>query len=79
MSNKGMIINECERMNAARRVFEGRIDSASFFRNIHGDLLISGVEAGNMAMVLDLFYSGLEKNDMPTILLTSHPELMTAV
>ena len=79
MSNKGMIINECERMNAARRVFEGRVDSASFFRNIHGDLLISGVEAGNMAMVLDLFCSGLEKNDMPTILLTSHPEMMTAV
>ena len=79
MSNKGMIINECERMNAARRVFEGRVDSASFFRNIHGDLLISGVEAGNQAMVLDLFCSGLEKNDMPTILLTSHPRLMTAI
>lgn len=79
MGNKGMIINECERMNAARRVFEGRVDSASFFRNIHGDLLISGVEAGNHAMVLDLFCSGLEKNDMPTILLTSHPELMTAI
>ena len=79
MSNKGMIINECERMNAARRVFEGRVDSASFFRNIHGDLLISGVEAGNQAMVLDLFCSGLEKNDMPTILLTSHPGLMTAI
>ena len=79
MSNKGMIINECERMNAARRVFEGRIDSASFFRNIQGDLLISGVEAGNQAMVLDLFYSSLEKNDMPTILLTSHPGLMMAI
>ena len=79
MSNKGMIINECERMNAARRVFEGRVDSASFFRNIHGDLLISGVEAGNQAMVLDLFCCCLEKNDMPTILLTSHPGLMTAI
>lgn len=79
MSNKGMIINECERMNAARRVFEGHIDSASFFRNIHGDLLISGIDAGNQAMVLDLFYSSLEKNDMPTILLTSHPGLMMAI
>ena len=47
MSNKGMIINECERMNAARRVFEGRIDSASFFRKIHGDLLIRHVNASN--------------------------------
>ena len=79
MSNKGMIINECERMNAARRVLEGRVDSASFFRNIRGDLLITGVEAGNQAMVLDLFCSGLDRNDMPTILLTSHPDMMVAI
>lgn len=79
MSNKGMIINECERMNAARRVFEGRVDSESFFHNIHGDLLISGVEAGNHTMVLDLFCSGLEKKDMPTILLTGHLKLMKTI
>lgn len=79
MSNKGMIINECERMNAARRVLEGRVDSTSFFRNIRGALLITGVEAGNQAMVLDLFCSGLDRNDMPTILLTSHPDLMAAI
>lgn len=79
MSNKGMIINECKRMNAARRVLIGRVDSASFFRNIRGDLLITGVEAGNQAMVMDLFCSGLEKKDMSTILLTSHPNLMTAI
>lgn len=79
MSNKGMIINECERMNAARRVLEGRVDSASFFRNIRGDLLITGVEVGNQAMVLDLFCSGLDRNDMPTILLTSHPDMMVAI
>lgn len=79
MSNRGMIIHECERLNAARRVFEGRIDSASFFRNIHGDLLMSGVDAKNMTLVMDLFCSGLEKNDMPTILLTSHLKLITAV
>lgn len=79
MGNKGMIIRECERLNAARRVFEGRIDSASFFRTIRGDLLITGGEAGNQAMVLDLFCSCLERNDMPTIILTSHPEVMTAI
>ena len=79
MSNKGMIINECEHMNAARRVFFGRVDSVSFFRTIRGDLLISGVEAGNLDMVLDLFCSSLEKEDMPTILLTSHPDLLMAV
>ena len=79
MSNKGMIIRECERLNAARRVFEGRVDSASFFRRIRGDLVITGGEAGNQAMVLDLFCSCLERNDMPTIILTSHPEMMTAI
>ena len=79
MSNKGMVINECKRLNAARHVLEGYVDSASFFRNIRGDLLISGVEAGNQAMVLDLFCGCLERNDMPTILLSSHPELLTAV
>ncbi len=79
MSNKGMIINECTRLNAARRVFKGRIDSGSFFRKIQGDLLITGGEAGNQAMVFDLFRSGLEKKDMPTILLTSHLDLMVAI
>lgn len=37
MSNKGMIIKECTRLNAARRVLEGHIDCASFseeFREI---------------------------------------------
>ena len=74
-----MIIRECERLNAARRVFEGRVYSASFFRRIRGDLVITGGEAGNQAMVLDLFCSCLERNDMPTIILTSHPEVMTAI
>ncbi len=30
-------------------------------------------------MMLDLFRRSLEKNDMPTILLTSHLNLMTAI
>ena len=55
MSNKGMIINECTRLNMARRVVEGRVDSATFFRKIHGDLLITGNEAGNQEMLLDPF------------------------
>ena len=79
MSNKGMIINECAQLNVARRVLEGRVDSATFFRKIHGDLLITGNEAGNQEMLLDLFQCGMEKSDMPTILLTSHLELMTKI
>lgn len=79
MSNKGMIINECTQLNVARRVLEGRVDSATFFRKIHGDLLITGNEAGNQEMLLDLFRRSMEKSDMPTILLTSHLELMTKI
>lgn len=79
MSNKGMIIKECERLNAARRVLEGRVDSASFFRKIQGDLLVTGSEAGNQELILELFCSSLEKSDMPTILLTSHMDLMTTI
>lgn len=79
MRNKRMIINECIRLNAARCVFEGRVDSSTFFRKIRGDLLITGGEAGNQAMVLDLFCSSLERSDMPTILLTSHLDMMTAI
>ena len=79
MSNKGMIINECTQLNVARRVLEGRVDSATFFRKIHGDLLITGNEAGNQEMLLDLFRCSMEKSDMPTILLTSHLELMTKI
>lgn len=30
MSNKGMVINECKRLNATRHVLEGCVDSASF-------------------------------------------------
>ena len=54
MSNKGMIIRECEHLNSARRVLEGRIDCDMFFRSICGDLLITGMEAGNKEMVLSL-------------------------
>ena len=52
MSYKGMIIRECEHLNSARRVLEGRIDCDMFFRSICGDLLITGMEAGNKDMVL---------------------------
>ncbi|NCC44884.1 MAG: hypothetical protein EOM18_15195, partial [Clostridia bacterium] len=79
MSNKGMIIRECERLNDARRVFEGRIDSTGFFRTIRGDLLVTGGEAGNQALILDLICSCLEKKDMPTIILSSHPAVLTAL
>lgn len=79
MSNKGMIIRECERMNTARRVLEGRVDSTCFFRTIRGDLLMTGKEAGNRSLVLDLICSCLEKQDMPTIILTSHEAVLTAL
>lgn len=77
MSNKRMIMRECEHMNEARRVYEGKISSGKFFRTIRGNLLMAGNEAGNHKMMLDLVLSYLERNDMPTIVLSSHKELLT--
>ena len=71
MSDKGMIIRECKSLNASRRVFEGRIDSTNFFRTIRGDLLLTGGEARNQTLILDLIWNYLERKDIPTIILTS--------
>lgn len=80
MSNKAMVTNECNRMNdVARRVLEGRIDSETFFRTIRGDLLITGTAAGNPAIVLDLFRCCVEREDIPTILLTSHQDALRSI
>ena len=79
MSNKGMIIRECEHLNSARRVLEGRIDCDMFFRSICGDLLITGMEAGNKEMVLSLVRACMEKRDVSTIVLTSHQELAALI
>ena len=76
MNNKGMIIRECERLNEIRRAYIGKIDHHSFFSTIHGDLLISGCEAGNLDMITDLVCTCMKRNDCPTIVLSAHLELL---
>ena len=79
MSNRGMIMRECDRMNETRRVYEGKIDSGRFFRTIRGDLLMTGNEAGDQEMMLDLVYSCMERGDLPTLVLSGHMELLRAL
>ncbi len=76
MNNKGIIIRECERLNEVRRVHIGKIDHHSFFSTIHGDLLISGCEAGNLDMITDLVCACMKRNDYPTVVLSAHLELL---
>lgn len=64
-------------MNAiTRRVYKGKIDYEEFFRKIRGDLLIAGSEAGNHKLILELVRRTLECADIPTIVLSSHMELL---
>lgn len=79
MSNRGMIMRECDRMNETRRVYEGKIDSSRFFRTIRGDLLMTGNEAGDQEMMLDLVCSCMERGDLPTLVLSGHMELLRAL
>lgn len=50
-----------------------------FFRSICGDLLITGMEAGNKEMVLSFVRACMEKRDVSTIVLTSHQELAALI
>lgn len=79
MENKALIMRECDRANAARRVCTGRVDYQSFFCSIRGDLLISGRGADDRTMITDLIYGELSKGDLPTIVLSSHTDLFQAL
>lgn len=73
--NKAMIMRECNRRNAVRRVCSGSIDHKTFFHNIRGDLLISGYAAANLNMLADMISEFTRREGMPTIVLSSHTEL----
>lgn len=79
MENRTFIIRECERVNATRRVCTGSIDYHNFFRNIHGDLLISGKGAGERTMITDLVCEYFSKGDLPTIVLSSDIDLFRSL
>lgn len=73
--NKTMIMRECDRRNTVRRVYNGSVDHITFFRNISGDLLISGYVAANMNLIADMITEYMRRDDMPTIVLSGHTEL----
>lgn len=72
---KSTIIRECERINAARRVYYARIDHNSFFQQTKGDLLISGYNTENPDMTADLVCNYIKRGDIPAVVLSPHPEL----
>ena len=74
--NKNNIIRQCEQRNALRRVYRERIDCSTFFQNVKGNMLISGMHASNSKLLSDMIKSYYERRDMPTIVLTSHLELL---
>ena len=74
-SNKGMVLRECDRLNETRGVMTGSVSHTTFFHRIQGDLLISGYLASNLSLITDLVLEYLCRKDMPTILLSCHPEL----
>lgn len=77
--SKAMIIRECERLNANRRVSRGLVDHVTFFRNITGDLLISGYIASDFTLLADMIAEYMKRQDMPTIVLSGHMQLLEIV
>lgn len=76
VGSKTRIMMECERRNQVRRVSYGHTDHKTFFRNIQGDLLISGYGASNLTMLADMVCEYANRGDMPTILLSVHTDLL---
>lgn len=77
MGNKAIIMKECDKANVVRRVCKGRVNRTEFFQNVYGHLLISGCEAGDIIMLADMICEYAERNDMPTVVLSSHSELLS--
>lgn len=77
--NKAIIIRECDRRNEIRRVRRGTVDHKTFFRNIRGDLLISGYIASDMTLISDMVTEYVHRDDMPTIVLSAHSDLFNSL
>ena len=73
--NKAMIMCECDRRNAVRRVRTGTVDHISFFKNIRGDFLMSGYIASERTLIADMITEYMHRDDMPTIVLSAHLDL----
>lgn len=76
MSNKHAVMRECDRANLVRRVYRGRVEHSTFFKNVKGNLLLSGSLAVDGELLADMIRSFADRGDMSTIVLTSHRELL---
>lgn len=75
-----MVVRECKKANMDRGVSAGRVDYHTFFQNISGPLLMSGINAGNLPMLADMACDYAARGDrIPTILLTGHLKLLEAL
>lgn len=72
MSEKSKVIRECERLNRTRKVYYEKVNYPTFFQNVKGNLLISGLGADNEELITDLVCGYIQRDNMPTIFLTSH-------
>ena len=76
MSNKSVVMRECDRANKARNVNEGFVESQKFFQKIEGDLLMSGNYACDLELLTKMIHAYMQQSDVPTIVLTSHGNLL---
>lgn len=73
--SKESLQRQCDRCNAVRRVRNGTVTHSTFFKNIRGDLLLSGSLATDMTLIADMVTEYMHREDMPTILLSGHTAL----
>lgn len=73
--NKTMIDRECFRANKARKVCAGNVDSATFFRKIKGDLLVTGKYACKTEFIENMVHESLTQSELPVVILNSRKEL----
>ena len=76
MGNREIVARECDRANMVRRVCMASVDDRTFFHEIRGPLMISGLPAGEITLVGDLICEYAARNDMPTVVLTGRPEIL---
>lgn len=77
MSIRGKVQRECDRANEIRRVKYGQMDHRTYFQNIRGHLLMSGIPAVDVDLTADLICGyAAGREEMPTVVLTGRPELL---
>ena len=76
MPGKGIINRECRKLNMNRKVYMARIGHKDFFENVNGSLLISGREACNTYMLINMLKIYSERNNMPNVVLSGHLDLL---